>query len=220
MAAEPRVRRRMVATRKRLLESALALFSKNGIYNTTVEEITEAADVGKGTFYEHFPSKTALIRLLLQEGFRTLLDRCRAELRLATSPSERVKRLLRAQFSFFQEHGDLLILFHQVRGLLKLQGKEATLLQREYKRYVRFLAEELERALMPRRYSRAELKQSACSMAGFVTGYLSYLVITGMSNAKATKDVKIPIRIFLEGIAIDGSPDSSMGRGQAFRPDA
>ncbi len=220
MAAEPRVRRRVVATRKRLLASALALFSKNGIYNTTVEEITEAADVGKGTFYEHFPSKTAIIRLLLQEGFRTLLDRCRAELQLATTPRDRVNRLLRAQFRFFNDHGDLLILFHQVRGLLKLQGEEAALLQQEYKRYVRFLAEELQRTLMPRRYSKAELKQSACSMAGLVTGYLSYLVITGMSNHRSTKDMKIPIGIFLKGIAIDVLPDSSRGKGEAFRADA
>jgi len=210
----------MVATRKRLLESALALFSRNGIYNTTVEEITEAADVGKGTFYEHFPSKTAIIRFLLQEGFRNLLDRCRAELQSATTPRERVTRLLRAQFSFFDEHGDLLILFHQVRGLLKLHGEEVTLLRREYKRYVRFLAAELERTLMPRRCSKADLTQSACSMAGLVTGYLSYLVITGMSNPRVTKDVQIPIDIFLEGIATDVVPGSSMGEGQAFRPDA
>jgi hypothetical protein len=41
-------------------------------------------------------------------------------------------------------------------------------------------------------------------MAGFVTGYLSYGVITGMANLKAVKDMQVPIRILLEGIAMDG----------------
>jgi AcrR family transcriptional regulator len=194
----------MVATRKRLVASALALFARNGIFNTTVEQITEAADVGKGTFYEHFPSKTAIIRHLLQEGFAELLDRCRTELQSATTPEEKLKRLLSAQFSFFDEHGDLLILFHEVRGLLKLKTDEAALLQREYKGYVRFLAQQLGRILVPRRHPKSALIQMACSMAGFVTGYLSYGVITGMANLKAVKDMQVPIRILLEGIAMDG----------------
>jgi AcrR family transcriptional regulator len=35
----------------------LALFAKKGYAETTVEDITEAADLGKGTFFNYFPSK-------------------------------------------------------------------------------------------------------------------------------------------------------------------
>ena len=44
-------------TREKLFRTALALFAANGFEATTVEDITEAADVGKGTFFNYFPSK-------------------------------------------------------------------------------------------------------------------------------------------------------------------
>ncbi len=203
MTARTRVQRRMAETRQRLARCALALFAKHGIYQTTVEAITEAADVGKGTFYAQFPSKTAIIRHLLHEGFEELLDQCRREVQLAVTPTEQLQRLLRAQFRFFAERRPLLTLFHQVRGLLKLQPDHARPLQREYERYVRFLTEELGTTLAHARYSRAELKHMGCAMAGYVTGYLSYRVITG-DNKEGFKDLDIPTRLLLEGLAGSG----------------
>lgn len=49
--------RRRAATRERIFRAALRLFARRGFLETTVEEITEAADVGKGTFFNYFPGK-------------------------------------------------------------------------------------------------------------------------------------------------------------------
>jgi AcrR family transcriptional regulator len=49
--------RRSAETRERLFRAALRLFAQKGFAETTVEDITEAADVGKGTFFNYFPSK-------------------------------------------------------------------------------------------------------------------------------------------------------------------
>lgn len=49
--------RRHAETRERLIRSALRLFAERGFVATTVEEITNLADVGKGTFFNYFPSK-------------------------------------------------------------------------------------------------------------------------------------------------------------------
>lgn len=49
--------RRRTETRERLFRAALALFAERGYMATTVEDITEAADVGKGTFFNYFPTK-------------------------------------------------------------------------------------------------------------------------------------------------------------------
>jgi AcrR family transcriptional regulator len=47
--------------RERLFRAALALFGKKGYAQTTVEDITEAADVGKGTFFNYFPTKEHIL---------------------------------------------------------------------------------------------------------------------------------------------------------------
>jgi AcrR family transcriptional regulator len=59
--ASSRRERRSAELRERLFRSALALFGKKGFAETTVEDITEAADVGKGTFFNYFPSKEHIL---------------------------------------------------------------------------------------------------------------------------------------------------------------
>jgi AcrR family transcriptional regulator len=53
--------RRSAAIRQSLFLAALDLFAVKGFAETTVEDITEAADVGKGTFFNYFPSKEHLL---------------------------------------------------------------------------------------------------------------------------------------------------------------
>ncbi|GAC1636095.1 MAG: TetR/AcrR family transcriptional regulator [Candidatus Acidiferrum sp.] len=53
--------RRSADIRERLFRSALKLFAQKGFAETTVEDITEAADVGKGTFFNYFPSKDHIL---------------------------------------------------------------------------------------------------------------------------------------------------------------
>src|ERR1700751_3663528 len=53
--------RRRLETRDRLYRAALELFGDRGFLETTVEDITEAADVGKGTFFNYFPTKEHIL---------------------------------------------------------------------------------------------------------------------------------------------------------------
>ena len=49
--------RKRAETRERIFDAALRLFAERGYLETTVEDITEAADVGKGTFFNYFRTK-------------------------------------------------------------------------------------------------------------------------------------------------------------------
>lgn len=53
--------RRSAEIRERLFRAALSLFGTKGFAETKVEDITEAADVGKGTFFNYFPSKDHIL---------------------------------------------------------------------------------------------------------------------------------------------------------------
>jgi AcrR family transcriptional regulator len=56
--------RRRVETRERLFRAALKIFAERGYLQTTVEDITEAADLGKGTFFNYFPTKEHVLATL------------------------------------------------------------------------------------------------------------------------------------------------------------
>ncbi len=60
-----RVARRRVKTREALLNAAYTLMSKGGVEGTSVQDITELADVGYGTFFNHFESKDDIVLAVL-----------------------------------------------------------------------------------------------------------------------------------------------------------
>jgi AcrR family transcriptional regulator len=66
--------RRKQETRRQIFEAAMKLFATKGIFGTTVEEITQAADVGKGTFFNYFPSKEAILSALAERQL-AVIDR-------------------------------------------------------------------------------------------------------------------------------------------------
>ncbi|HUQ49659.1 MAG TPA: TetR/AcrR family transcriptional regulator [Terriglobales bacterium] len=73
-----RRQRRSEQTRSRLMMSALHLLQQRSFAKITVEEITESADVGKGTFFNYFPSKEHVMVAMIAE-FAQLFEARRLE---------------------------------------------------------------------------------------------------------------------------------------------
>lgn len=76
-AKSPRLDRRRRRNRQALLGAARRLMAERGFAGTTIADITEAADLGFGTFYLYFRSKEDVLRAVLDEGFGSMLKRVR-----------------------------------------------------------------------------------------------------------------------------------------------
>jgi AcrR family transcriptional regulator len=59
-------------TSEKLFLAAMELFSRKGFAKTKVEDITQAADVGKGTFFNYFPSKEHVLGFLVSKQLGTV----------------------------------------------------------------------------------------------------------------------------------------------------
>lgn len=80
--------RRRARTRAKLLAAARTLFAERGVDATRINEITEAADVGFGSFYNHFESKDELVEVLLGEMITTEGERIDEATRELDDPAE------------------------------------------------------------------------------------------------------------------------------------
>jgi len=60
-------RRTQSPARRRILDTASALFYGEGIHAVGVDRVIASAGVAKATFYHHFPSKDELVRAYVQE---------------------------------------------------------------------------------------------------------------------------------------------------------
>jgi len=66
-AAPGRRERRRMETREKIFRAAMQLFAERGFSQTTTEDITEAADVGQGTFFNYFPTKHHVLTVLSEK---------------------------------------------------------------------------------------------------------------------------------------------------------
>lgn len=104
--AENRLERRKMRTRTALIRAAQG-FIADGKLNVPVLEITQAADVGMGSFYNHFDSKEQLFQAAIDEVLDThgaLLDRMAGD---DEDPAETFARSFRLTGRLFRRRPDL-----------------------------------------------------------------------------------------------------------------
>jgi AcrR family transcriptional regulator len=87
--------RKKQETRQRLTKAALELFREQGYDDTTVWQIAEAADVAKGTFFNYFETKEAIVPALIGWLLRQLEEELLPEHGAPASPVARIKLALR-----------------------------------------------------------------------------------------------------------------------------
>jgi AcrR family transcriptional regulator len=78
-----RLDRRKARTRQALIDAAVGLIAEGRGERASIQEITEAADIGFGSFYNHFESKDELFRTASEavlERWGQMIDRACAEM--------------------------------------------------------------------------------------------------------------------------------------------
>ena len=86
--------RKKAAVRARLYEAAWRLFVEDGFDETTVEEITDAADYAKGTFFNHFPTKESVLQAYYVELIAESLANLEAVLARHSTVAHRLRAYL------------------------------------------------------------------------------------------------------------------------------
>ncbi len=76
-ARPTRRERTKAALRARIIESAIRLFSQRTIEAVTVDEIAEAADIGKGTIYNYFHTKEDIVVAFMAEFEQKVQEKVR-----------------------------------------------------------------------------------------------------------------------------------------------
>jgi AcrR family transcriptional regulator len=87
-----------------LVDTAFDLFEAHGYEAVTMEQIAAAADVAKGTLYNHFPVKEALLRHYFHRQFAEQGPALRDKLRRQPDTIKRLAMLLKHAAAWAEEH--------------------------------------------------------------------------------------------------------------------
>ncbi len=86
--------KKKIETKNKIFEVAGRLFKGKGFDNTTVDEITREAEIGKGTFFNYFPTKEILLQEFGKQKGELVYNLVRDELTKNISTKEKIKNIL------------------------------------------------------------------------------------------------------------------------------
>ena len=162
-------------TRQKLMDAARAVFAEKGLDLTRIDEITERADMGKGTFYYHFTGKGNLIQELIKGMLGELVAAINEKCIGCSDLTNLLHTLIGVHIEFFSNRWEDFVLYFQGRADLTLQegysGIETPFL--EYLQCMESLLASVTSYHLP----KPMLRRVACAVAGLVSGYYSFAVI-------------------------------------------
>jgi AcrR family transcriptional regulator len=92
------------AARQRLLEAAADEFARQGFAGANINHISQAAGFSKGTVYNYFPSKQALVLALIAEAGAAHVRYIADQVSQVSDPIQRLVRFYEAGFRFVEEY--------------------------------------------------------------------------------------------------------------------
>ena len=206
-----RQQRRTGVTRQKLLDAARTVFSEKGLDLTTIDDITERADVGKGTFYYHFSTKEGLIKELIKSMLTGMLalinERCADKKELP----EVLDSMIGAHIEFFSARWEDFVLYYQGRADLTLQqGYEG--IETPFIIYLEGV-EALIDNVIKRKLSSITLRRIGCAVAGFVSGYYAFAAIAseGEDVDKALQSLRGALVAGLVRFINEAMPNDGLG---------
>ncbi|MHC4115075.1 MAG: TetR/AcrR family transcriptional regulator [Planctomycetota bacterium] len=167
------------------------IFSEQSIDATTVQDITEKADVGKGTLYQHFEDKEEIVVTLVEEAVDHLIKRIRAYDPAPETLEDMLEHLLNAHYEFSLDSAEEFLLLFQGKILLRLQSDTLDELEEPYMRYLEEIEKQISAYLSPR-INPLKVRRLACAVAGFVFGFFSFAMI-GMTEEEIEESIN-PLR--------------------------
>lgn len=97
--------------RKQLMDFAARRFAENGYHPTSVAEIVDELEVGKGVFYWYFSSKEELFTEILRDAQLSLRKRQQQEIGTEPDPVKRIEKGLFATMRWTAENRHIQNLF-------------------------------------------------------------------------------------------------------------
>jgi AcrR family transcriptional regulator len=115
---------RSEARQRQILTCAKRVFAERGFHAANVSHICEAAGIGRGTLYQYFPNKRAVMTAILRETLdraKALMERQEREAP-PLAPPEKISRTMAIEFSARQLRELLEVVFadeHTLRIVLR-----------------------------------------------------------------------------------------------------
>lgn len=105
LVGSPSATKKRPPAKERVLIAAEAVFGERGYAQASVEDVLQAADVSRGTFYTYYANKEEVAAALLQRALDVLLGLVGTRFQAETRLNDKISAALDAYLELWQRHG-------------------------------------------------------------------------------------------------------------------
>jgi TetR/AcrR family fatty acid metabolism transcriptional regulator len=98
----------------RILEAAVSVFAKQGIFQSTVSQIAKEAGVADGTIYLYFKNKDDILVHFFSFKAKQVFDLFRQEVDKADNAVDKLRNLIRCHLEEFQRDRNMAVVYQSV----------------------------------------------------------------------------------------------------------
>ncbi len=107
----------MNRTKRKIFETSMRLFAEKGYDGTSIEEITSAVGVAKGTLYYHFSSKEEIFNFLIEEGMKLLKNSINIKMQAQKKYIDKLRAIILIQIKIISKYENFMeIVFSECWG--------------------------------------------------------------------------------------------------------
>lgn len=186
--------------REYLLSISERLFAEQGFFKTTMSQIAKESEFALATIYRFFRSKEELYFTLIEEKMEMLINNVHEAVAKVTSSIEKIKALVSAQMTFFENHPNFFKIFMAEKIDLP-EGERNTLRERigrKYSSYLNSISEIIRKGIRRGELKRMDPRETSYTLAGMLNTFtLIWLSHPGKGSLAAR--VNTLVELFLRG---------------------
>lgn len=188
--------RELTDRRTRILYTAQEVFAQQGFRSAEVRTVAERAGVGKATIYKFFPSKEALLLVIVEESLDYMRDLALAAMVESGDPLQRLENAARAMARFLESNREFSRVLIQEAGefMGDIQRKHLALVEQNMP-----FAEAFFGTLRDQGYFRAlTIRESVHLMFNVMIGSTYTWALTGQGDLE--EQAVRYLRVLMEGL--------------------
>ncbi len=194
--------RERLAKRREIIDAARVVFSRHGYDNSTLDEIAVQAEFAKGTLYNYFDSKEALLVEIIDGMMTDIADIARSSEDGGESAEERLYSFALQSIAYYKANDDVMRLLMNEMG--RIQTKERTTIIMARLRVVALiLSEYLDCGARKKGIELHDALDLAFAFFGMIHNRMVRRIIQddGLGRVDTVKEAKALTHLFFHGAA-------------------
>ncbi len=110
-----RMERKKEQTKQNIVRIAMQLFNQQGFSSTTMEQISKETDIAKGTLYNYFSSKEAIVNEYVHTSVRAKLPKMMEQIQKLPNSHARIQKLLNKQVEYVHKNKEIMGIYMMYR---------------------------------------------------------------------------------------------------------